>query len=441
MVRRMTKQVVVIGAGLAGLAAARMLQRHGLQVQVLERERRVGGRVYSRAFHGRTIECGAQFPSSGYRHVPALLAEAGLTTLACSPWAGFERDGRWHRVHQNRPGSVWRGGLLRLSEFARLGWGSAAAMRRATAFDAASYAAYAPLDDEDAHDWCDRVLGPAAAAHLFEPTVHGFYFHPLRGSSRALVQALFAFRGAQALAVPGGWDALPHAMARPLTVRTGAEVSAVSAVRDGVIACVNGERLHADAALIATPAPVAQQLLGDATPAEQALLRTPYAAAVHVALGFAPGGALPEALHGTHGLLLGAHEPVASLVVEQSRLPAPGPEVLTVMLGDAAARRLGSADDAAVIAETLGWLRSRWPQLPDAVVAHHVHRWAMAEPLSPVGRARAVQHYRDTLPPGRRVLLCGDSTGLPWTDGAVETGLWAATRLAERLADATGPRR
>ncbi|MCM2252855.1 MAG: FAD-dependent oxidoreductase [Ramlibacter sp.] len=429
----MTKKVIVVGAGLAGLAAARLLHRQGLQVQVLEREARVGGRVFSRAFHGRTIECGAQFPSSGYVHMPALLAEAGLSGVPCSPWAAFERAGRWHRIHQNRPLGLWRSGLLRTGEYARLGWGAMAARRAATRFERAGYASYAPVDGEEAQAWCARALGPAAATHVFAPTIHGFYFHPLAGSSRALVQALFAFGDAQALAVPGGWDALARGLAQPLAVRTAAEVSSVRATPDGVAVQLSGERLNADAALIATPAPLARQLLSEPTPQEQALLGTNYAAAIHVALGFAPGWRLPDVLQGVHGFLLGPDCLVASMVVEQARLPCAAPEVLTLMLGDASARQLAGSPDDKVLQQVLSWLRARWPELPGAVVAHQVHRWALAEPLSPPGRARAVRHYRDTLPLARRILLCGDSAGLPWTDGAVDSGLWAAARLVERL--------
>lgn len=429
----MRKNVIVVGAGLAGLAAAQVLHRRGLDVTVMEREPRVGGRVHSQAFHGRTIECGAQFPSTGYTHIPAMLAEAGLSTVPCSPWAAFEREGRWHRVHQNRPLSLWSGGLLRAGQFAKMGYGVGKALRMARQFQPANYGSYAAVDDEDAWDWCARLLGPAAAQLVFEPTVHGFYFHPLRGTSRALLHALLAFGKAQAMAIPLGWEALPRWMAQPLHVCTGTQVTEVKSVSAGVQVSVNGESLNADAAVIATPAPVALGLLDSPTPQEHVLMRTPYAGAVHVALGFAAGWHLPEDLRRVHGVLLASHNIVAAMVVEQSRLPSEAPEVLTLMLGSAAAQRLEARSNAEVLEEVMAWLRARWPALPTGVVAHRVHRWRLAEPLSPPGRARAVQHYRASLTPGRRVFLCGDSTGMPWSDGAVETGLWAAARVLDEL--------
>lgn len=56
------KRIVVIGAGLAGLAAARECQRHGHQVTVLEARDRIGGRIYtSRAWPDLPLDLGASW--------------------------------------------------------------------------------------------------------------------------------------------------------------------------------------------------------------------------------------------------------------------------------------------------------------------------------------------------------------------------------------------
>ena len=70
---------VVIGAGFAGLAAAEALRAAGVAVTVLERERRVGGRVWSQTLPGGAIiEMGAEFVTEGYTVLPALVERLGL---------------------------------------------------------------------------------------------------------------------------------------------------------------------------------------------------------------------------------------------------------------------------------------------------------------------------------------------------------------------------
>ena len=72
--------VVIIGAGAAGLAAARELTRHGLRVVVLEARDRVGGRIHTIRDTGSAIpiELGAEFVHGGAPITRKLLREGGL---------------------------------------------------------------------------------------------------------------------------------------------------------------------------------------------------------------------------------------------------------------------------------------------------------------------------------------------------------------------------
>ncbi len=72
-------RVVVIGAGLAGLAAADELRRAGAEVRVLEARGRVGGRVWSRTLdNGAVVEMGAEFILPGNTLVRELVERFGL---------------------------------------------------------------------------------------------------------------------------------------------------------------------------------------------------------------------------------------------------------------------------------------------------------------------------------------------------------------------------
>lgn len=73
--------VIVLGAGAAGLAAARKLARASLRVLVIEARDRVGGRVCRQTQRGITAELGAEFIHGPAKRTMALLHEAGLHAL------------------------------------------------------------------------------------------------------------------------------------------------------------------------------------------------------------------------------------------------------------------------------------------------------------------------------------------------------------------------
>ena len=56
-----THDVIVLGAGIAGLTAARQLVTAGLRVHVLEARSRVGGRILTHKVGNEAIELGAEF--------------------------------------------------------------------------------------------------------------------------------------------------------------------------------------------------------------------------------------------------------------------------------------------------------------------------------------------------------------------------------------------
>jgi monoamine oxidase len=74
--------VVVVGAGLAGLAAARRLRRSGKSVAVLEARDRVGGRTLNHHLgHGKVVEIGGQWVGPTQNRVLKLIEDLGLKTF------------------------------------------------------------------------------------------------------------------------------------------------------------------------------------------------------------------------------------------------------------------------------------------------------------------------------------------------------------------------
>ncbi|HEX3910311.1 MAG TPA: flavin monoamine oxidase family protein [Solirubrobacteraceae bacterium] len=74
--------VVVVGAGLAGLSAARAISRAGRSVVVLEARERVGGRTWNRPITGGAyIDAGAEFVGPTQDRIKALAQAVGVATF------------------------------------------------------------------------------------------------------------------------------------------------------------------------------------------------------------------------------------------------------------------------------------------------------------------------------------------------------------------------
>ena len=74
-------EVVIVGAGIAGLTAAWRLRRQGVAVRVFEAQDRVGGRMLSLRNHfpdGQVIELGGELIDTDHVRIRALAAELGL---------------------------------------------------------------------------------------------------------------------------------------------------------------------------------------------------------------------------------------------------------------------------------------------------------------------------------------------------------------------------
>ena len=78
--------VVVVGAGVSGLAAARALRERGVRVEVLEARDRIGGRIFTHRDPRAPapIELGAEFMHGSAPEVMAIVREAGLLAVDIS---------------------------------------------------------------------------------------------------------------------------------------------------------------------------------------------------------------------------------------------------------------------------------------------------------------------------------------------------------------------
>ncbi|MGC0382170.1 NAD(P)/FAD-dependent oxidoreductase [Streptomyces sp. SAI-129] len=272
--------VVVVGAGIAGLAAAQRLTSAGVTTTVLEAAHTVGGRMATEKVDGFRLDRIGQLLSTA---CPELRRTPGLDGLALLPFAPgvlLHSEGRHHRAGAPAGVRSARGALHAVRALASAPRSVPAPRTRAgaplgTAVDQARLgAALARL----AHTPAERLLArpelPAARAlaarGLPARTIDGF-LRPLLAallndpdlttSSRCADLALRAFAGGRLALPEGGAEALPEHLGRSLppgTVHTGVRVTsvatnAVTTAEHGVIRC--------RAVLVATDARAAAALL------------------------------------------------------------------------------------------------------------------------------------------------------------------------------------
>lgn len=447
--------VIVVGAGIAGLAAAHRLAEAGLRVNVLEAARCAGGRMATRALGDGLMETGAQFLSTGYDVIPGLLRAAGLEgqAVTVSGRTLLVGGGRSHRFDTGRPLSMLVGGPLRLRDLAAAARGMWST-RKLAGRPSCDLGGWADLDGQNGLEWGLAHFGPGLTERVFNPTVRALYFQELAANSAALTGALAGFSARasspstpksstqksstpngrlRAVTLRGGLGQLTTALAAALDVDYEVHVERVQRPdRPGapvVVVTSRGAR-EAGWVVIATPAAPTAGMLADPTRAESALLRTPYSCGLVVGLGLA------EPLHdgelgGAYGVMVmpDCPSPLAAVAVYSRADRSAGGEVLTVMFHQGATRLLTAADDATVRAAAIDAVTPWLPGLASRVIDSHVTRWPEAMPYVPVGHASTVRRYRDTLPAGSPVLLAGDYLGFPWSDSAAFNGRWAADQL------------
>ena len=219
--------VCVIGAGLAGLAAAEVLAQSGVDVTVLEQRDRVGGRVWSRSLDGiGVIEMGAEFVTEGYRVVPGTVARLGLT-LAPMGMSFARREPR---------------GGIGVDE---------AELARALQTVEAALAAGAG-DGVTVDALLESLPLDPGARELIACRIQVSYAHETsRLAAGAVRDVGHLFREGEARRVAGGNQQIAERLAASLRVHTSSAAREVRAMGAGYL--VNGE-LQADAVVVAVPA-------------------------------------------------------------------------------------------------------------------------------------------------------------------------------------------
>jgi protoporphyrinogen/coproporphyrinogen III oxidase len=427
-------QVLVVGGGLAGVAAAAALRGAGCGVTLLEREARPGGRAAG-------DHAGPFLVNAREQRLLALIAEAGLAErlLPLRPVAlAHARAGRIDPAPPaGRRREVARIGGVRLFEALRLHRLARLQRRFAALLDPEAPERAIRLDDRSAADFVRLYFGPSVLERWAEPMLGSDQLADAGEASRVAFLLASRARGeAPPGTLRGSPAAIAEALVRPDLDALGVEVRAVERAGAELALDTSAGVRRADAVVLALPASEAARVAGALlAPAEReglARLRTVPAVVLRAAAQRAPTRkATRIRVPRAEGL------PLATVAVEpggRDAAPAPaGAALVSLVATPAWSRAHLDADDSVVEKELLGALDRVLPGASGTLDVRSIRRWRSALPYFAVGtyrelaRLRALQAEQRAL--GRRLYFAGDAWLAPTLEGAVASGRRAAEEL------------
>ena len=428
------KHVIVAGAGLAGLSAARELERRGATVTLVEARARVGGRVWTLRdgfAAGQHAEAGADLIEGEQTHLRSLARDLGLKTVRILRdsfgFYGPDAKGR-RRIHAMSGGLAMVGarigGLVGDFKLAEQRWDSAIAAR---------------LARRSVAEWLDGIHAPLEMKAALRGFRGFFLADPEDLSLIALVEQ-FASDGTpgrgEILRIRDGNDRLPAEVVRRLRGRVlmrtvlrrirQTERSVTASIEDdsGRVTEIDG-----DAIVVAIPASTARHVVFEPSlpePQQSAIARLRYGPATRLLLQF------ERRFWKKRGrpLAFGTDLPIGALW-DGNEQQARTPGILTFLAGGNASRetrQVLTAEGEAGIVRRLTWLGRPSTLLASKTIVWDDDPWvgggyAYFDPgFDPLCRAWLAR-------PAGRIVFAGEHTSVRWQgymNGAIESGLRAA---------------
>lgn len=262
---------IVVGAGLAGLAAARPLVDTGRQVLILEAADDVGGRVRTDVVDGFQLDRGFQVLLTAYPELHRQVDVGALNLQKFDAGALVWSKGKGHRIGDpfRRPIDAISTGLAPIGspiDKIRI----ALLRRRLLAAPARELlrgddiSIIAALRSEG--------FSPRMIETFLRPLLAGIHLDPALTTSRRMFEVIFQSLASGAATVPSrGMGALPRQLADELPAGCIRLSTPVESVSGTTVRTTDGQRFEAGAVLVATEGPAASRLVGTRAVASNAV--------------------------------------------------------------------------------------------------------------------------------------------------------------------------
>ncbi|MDP7067693.1 MAG: NAD(P)/FAD-dependent oxidoreductase [Acidimicrobiales bacterium] len=403
-------EFVVVGAGLAGLAAALTLHRAGREVVVLERAGAVGGRVRTDIENGFVLDRGFQVLLTAYPEIDRYLDLSALDLRPFVRGVSVWDTGSFSELIDPRTSlSGLMGGLrtrvLTPTDRVRL-------LRFTIRLLRSPNGLLDRVDDCPMGDFLKMSgFSDKSVQRLWEPLLSGIQLTPsLEGSARLACLIIRCLATGPAAVPAGGMQAIPDQMASRLpdgSIRLRTEVDEIN---ESEVVLSTGDKIAARRVVVATEQRSAARLLNE----EQRLGRAQWYA-------YFSATEPPNESKTVH-LLPSAQGPCRNVAVMSNVAPeyAPDDAALIVAAGPTSEREPPLAQARRQLARTFGAEADSWELIKQGVIAH-------AQPLFVPGAPFTRQPYRN-----RKIVVAGDHRTTPSIQGALVSGRVAAEAAMAR---------
>ncbi|MGQ0698367.1 MAG: protoporphyrinogen/coproporphyrinogen oxidase [Panacagrimonas sp.] len=437
------QRIIVVGAGVSGIAAAYRLKQKGFDVTILERKDYIGGKARTVRRNGYLMEEGASVLPSKYRNVLAIAHELGMADelIPGGSIVGFARDGKIHNMdsaHLIRDALGTK--LISLRSKLRMLGLALDNLRIRSKINYEDITTCADWDIETAQQYCRRRANDEIFEYIVDSTLRGLL--GTSGEKQSVVDFFFSFNnviGSKLLSFKQGMGFFPNAVVERagLDVRLNATVEEVRETPNGAVVSwsdAQGARTdNVSGVIVAVPAYMASGLVPGLPQAAHEILRSiKYTTSVNISLGLAKPPPNNPAF--VVQVPRSVHPDLFGIVLEHNKAPGrvpPGKGMASLYTMSDWAEKLMEMDNATVIDQITAAGESVIPGLTSGVEFAHVSRWYPVIVYSEPGTYRRLVDLNAMLAKVRRVRFAGDYFSCSNLNTAVAGGERAARELGE----------
>ena len=256
------QDVIIVGAGLAGLACARRLAAAGVPFVILEAGRRIGGRIKTDRVEGFLLDHGFQVLQTAYPEARRILDYGRLELKPFAPGAIIRMRDQFHVIAdpRRRPQNLWStatapigtiGDRLRIIKLALK-------VRRASVSALFQGPDMTTIDFLKAEGFSEKII-----QKFFMPFFRGISLDPEIGVSSRVFQYIMRIFAEGDAALPAqGMGAIPEQLAENIpdgSIRTDARVGSI---HQSKVELTSGEIITGRVVILATEGPETARLLG-----------------------------------------------------------------------------------------------------------------------------------------------------------------------------------